>query len=132
MKFLILMVMFLFTACSSSQVNTAKLNGAKRLGDGLATFLKVEYKHFQASMECAAEADATGEKLEAWVADKLGASQPAPFASLSAGGQLAKMACGMVAEFIEKEFADNKCFAQRFGEYSQDYIGDKLCNSIQF
>jgi len=135
-KLLNLIIILLFvTACSSAKVNEAKISGAKALGNGMESFLLVEYSSLPSEMNCSAEAAEVGVRVKIWAEEKLGVNKSVM--SLSVGGSLAKMACGMIASKFIPELLDRgvdglPCFKKKFGEYAQEYISNGLCNSIKF
>lgn len=141
MKKLLLLSLAMLTlySCSSSQVNNAKIGAAKMLGDGASSFMDKQYQKMGPSvygdMSCAAEATKVGDAVKLFVEDKLKVNHGVM--SLSVGGEVAEIACGLVAskllpDIILKNISDYPCFAKMASDQAQGYIEKELCNSIEF
>lgn len=139
MKFIYLLITALLfvslSSCSTEKVNKIKLDGAKMLGDGMTSYLMSEFRTLPSDMNCEAEAIETGNEVKEWAEEKMGAKTK--MAALSVGGEIAKIACGMVADvfipqLLERGISGKPCFKKKFGEYASEYIGNGLCNSIKF
>jgi len=119
-------------------INDAKLGGAKALGKGMTKFLSSEYSSLPAEMKCAEEAAMLGEKVRLWAEDQLDAKpKENGIMGLSVGGEAVKLICGTIAskfipEFLAKEAGEYPCFSKKLGDEAENYIKDKLCNSIEF
>ncbi len=139
---LIILTLGVFASCATVKkaVNDGKIAAVEKVEVGTALFLDKEFKKMgtdYSSLNCAVEAKKIGANAGELAADTLKPKPANGFLGLSAGGEIARVACGMIAdkfipELIAKEAGEYVCFSKRFGDYSADYIKKELCNSIEF
>ena len=137
---MLLMGLFLVVSCSSKQVEKAKISGAKMLGNGVTVFMDKVYKKKlppseYTSMACSVESTVMGNDVKLFIEKKLGVNQG--FMSLSVGGEIAKVACGRIAQelvpsVIGKNIKKYPCFAKLASGEAGAFIEKELCNSIEF
>lgn len=137
--FMLLLAMFMLVSCSSTTVNNAKISGAKILGDGVALFVGEMYvkipEQSRIDLNCSEEALNMGEDVRLYVEKKL--KVKTEFMSLSVGGEIVKIACGLVAvelipEIVSKNSGNYPCFAKISTDAVKEYIQSELCNTIKF
>jgi len=133
-------LLMLLTSCGSTVVNKAKIAGAETIGKALTKLVDKEYLKLGTSYydkSCDIEAIRLGTDATKFIKEKLKVSEPSGIMSLSVGGEIVKIACGLVAsklvpELINKNVGEYPCFGLVASNGAEAFIKDKLCNSIEF
>ena len=138
------MTLFLFS-CSTADKHKVYSKGAELIGKAATSVADKTYKkkideYKYAELKCDVEAVTFGTDVKAYVEKvlKVPPSEPSSgMMSLSVGGSIAKVACGLVAgklvpEVINKNLPKYQCFAVVASDGAEDFIKDKLCDEIKF
>lgn len=137
MKALFLIVPFLFVSCSSQKVNDFKIETAKKFGDATEKELKEAYASVSIEgVDCNAEAELIGEKVEKEVLELLKAKQATEDAGLtqkSLGSVVGPVCSFVVSKAIPALLIDNSdkyACLRNVGADKLVKVGDDLCNAI--
>lgn len=131
------LAVFVFTSCSSKQVNDFKIETAEKFGAGVEKELKEAYAGVSIDgVDCNAEAVLIGEKVEAQVLELLKAKQVTEDAGLSQkslGSVVAPICSFVVSKAIPSlliDDSDKYACLRVVGSEKLVKVGQDLCEAI--